>query len=224
MKYLAEIGGMKILNITLLLICEVLLILSLTGCLTIWEGDPRWEIPIISKECDSFSGKYYAYDEENHAILTGKIGDRPNIKVDDKYSQLIEYHEYSREYSLKWYSEANKPQRIKVYRQYIVSVEKNGSIINVSLFNESSQPDILVRIKLDHPNVGCDRNGNLVMRSILLFNSGDFRPGSAFAKELSLSRLPNGQLQLMELERIWYGTMNKAPDEVRKKIYLFNPA
>ncbi|QNP48771.1 hypothetical protein [Diaphorobacter aerolatus] len=210
---------MKILRNRLFLICNTFLVLSLTGCLTIWEGDPRWEIPITSKECDSFTGKYYAYDDGNDAILTGKIIDRPNIQADNKYSQLIKFRQESR----AWYSDENEPQRIKAYKKYIVYLEKKGSILSVLLLNHDAQPDILVRIQLDHPNVGCDRNGNLIMRSILLFNSGDFRPGSAFATELSLGRLPNGQLQLIELERMWHRTMNKTPDEVRKKIYLFNP-
>ncbi|QNP48774.1 hypothetical protein [Diaphorobacter aerolatus] len=197
-KYITGSSEIKILRPHLFLICNALLVLPLTGCLTIVEGDPRWEIPIISKECDSFTGKYYAYDEAHDAILTGEIIDRPNIQADNKYSQLIKFREETR----AWYSDENEPQRTRAYRKYIVYLEKNGSILNARLFNHDTQPNILVRIQLDHPNVGCDRNGNLVMRSIHLFNSGDFRTGSAFAKEISLRRMPNGQLQLMELKRM----------------------
>ncbi|QNP48776.1 hypothetical protein [Diaphorobacter aerolatus] len=211
---------MKILSPRLFFICNMLFVLSVPGCLTIWEGDPRWEIPIVSKDCDFFYGNYYAYDELHGVLFTGQINDRPSIEVDDKYSHLI----ILREDYLTWFREANKLQRIAAYKQYVVHLEKNDSILNVLLYDHAARPIINVLIKLDHPNVGCDRNGNLVMRSILLFNSGDFRPGSAFATEISLGRLSNGQLQLMELERIWYRTMNKAPDEVRRKIYLFNPA
>ncbi|QNP48773.1 hypothetical protein [Diaphorobacter aerolatus] len=210
---------MKIYSYGFILIFNLLIILSISGCSAIWEGDPRWENIIISKECNSFNGKYYAYDESKHAILTGQIIDRPNTQADGKYSELIKFREDSR----AWYSDENEQRRIEAYKKYIVYLEKKGSILNAYLFNHDEQPDLLLRIKLDHTNVGCDRHGNLIMRSVRLRQGGEFTIGSAYATETSLSIRPDESLQVIKLERIWFGTMEKVPDKSKKDIYLFNP-
>jgi hypothetical protein len=93
----------------------------------------------------------------------------------------------------------------------LVQIKKIYKGWEVSLYGGDGKEYERTIIFSDHENVGCDRNGRLVLRKFSIFTGSEGTGGSASAAEIVVSRSNDGSLELLRWDRVWSESMNLPP-------------
>ncbi len=200
-------------------VCMAVAGLMLASCGSIIEADPKWEMPIVSKNCRSIDGYYYAYSPNSHALLTNELDDvMHSDRVEKKFSKYnilkeIDNEPYTRERE-EWKKKNDYPRRT-------VQIETALDMVVLSVFDADRMPSMIFTIDLSHARVGCNEEGDLTTHWLSLRHGAELTKGTALANETSIKKLSDGRLQVTTIRRTWVSNMNNSPDSRTKKVVVF---
>ncbi|SCK21888.1 hypothetical protein VAR608DRAFT_1690 [Variovorax sp. HW608] len=188
----------------------VLLSFCLTGCYTgkIEIGDPQWKFSMRpAANCKSIDGRYIDND-----LLLRQFQDPyfpPRPPGEERYSNGVQL--------ISTPHEAMQPKMI-------AEVRKIDQIWQIQMIGKEGEIYSNTSLAMNHPDVGCDDNGNLVLRSFRALWGAELSGGSAFASERRFRKLADESLEVSRLDREWKSSMNRSPDRSTETILIFPSA
>ncbi len=211
------VGGFEMTKF-IITVCVAVSGVMLASCGAMIKGDPKWEMPIVSKNCRSIDGYYYAYSPDSDSFLTNELWDRSSDRDEKKfsyYTSLMEIKEepYTRERA-NWRKKNEYPHKI-------LQIEENSESIKFVTYNVDRQAEYSVTVDLRHARVGCNQEGDLTTHWLSLNYGAELTPSTASAKETSIKKLSDGRLQVKTIRRTWVSNMNNPPDSRREKVVVF---
>lgn len=193
--------------------------LAFSGCRSaaISEGDPLWRIPIISKTtCNSIDGRYF-----DKGLLEAQFVDSSMFPGKSKYSYGVSYKKSP--YEGLPHKEFHEELR-KFNENAVTQVRKVSEGWEISLFGGDGVLYGKNILLVEHKNVGCEMNGNLVLRKFSLIQGGEGSAGNAYASEVVFRKFKDGTLQVQRLGREWLSTMSGPPRSETRTTLSFAPA
>ncbi|SCK21866.1 hypothetical protein VAR608DRAFT_1688 [Variovorax sp. HW608] len=193
-------------------------ILSTASCGTavIREGDPLWKVPIVSREnCLSIDGNY-----SGKGLFFRQFDDSSINYSAPKFSTFVRYERRISPLDAK----DPREQRKLFDANSFVEVRKISSGMEITLYGGDKLPYEGRRISFDHPNVGCDASGNLVLREFSRVGGAELTPRQAHASEVVFHKLQDGSLEVHRWRRNWIKTMRSPPRKENQVTLIFEPA
>ncbi len=198
--------------------CVAVAGVMLASCGAIIKADPKWEMPIVSKNCRSIDGHYYAYSPDSKSFLTDDLWDVSSDRDEKDFSYYTSLREIKKEPNTR---EREKWRRENEYPYRTLKIETASELVKFVTYDADRQARYSVTVDMGHARVGCNQEGDLTIQGLSLHYGAEFTPGTALAKETSIRKLSDGRLQATTILRTWVSNMNNPPDSKREKVVVF---
>lgn len=185
--------------------------IGLAGCYTgkIDISDPKWQLSAQpSWICKSIDGSYI----ERVHLLARQFQDPyhpPRPPGEARYSEGVKLNPI--------------PRNVKT-GEMAVDIHQTGQGWEIQLRGTDGAIYSKTSVLKDHPDVGCDENGNLILRSFRARWGAELTAGTAHASERRFRRLADGSLEVFRVDREWVRSMNQAPKQSTEITLVFSPA
>ena len=204
------------------LLITLLLLQGLAGCLSVLfdfgDDDPHWQIPIVSKtECKSLEGEYL---DDGHLFWEFNDGSI-DYSAPVKFSTPVRYPTENPLRSGLELDDYNARYK-KFYATAYVKIQNVAKGLEATLYGGDGLPYAGRIIAFDHPNVGCDVDGNLVLRELSRIVGGE-SPSVISTTESVFYKEDGGVLKVHRQRREWLRTTQSVPVRVEDVTLDFPP-
>ncbi|RST52115.1 hypothetical protein [Variovorax sp. MHTC-1] len=216
----------------------VVVVLSLLGCgsAVVREGNPLWQVPIMSQgKCESIAGRYLDkgllsrqfVDSSINAsrvkfsVATGFGRSVPQIPLGP--AELRGMNAISDNQITAAQMKNYAAQRKKFDENAVAQIVEIQGGLEVVLYGGDGLPYQKIIVSSAHPDVGCDKERRLVLRESSRMGGAELTPGAARVSEIVFTKLSDGSLEVRRWSRNWVRTMQRPPAKETQAIFLFPP-